>query len=177
MLFSEIDGNCSLCPLMNEGICPGGWTGGPNGPIEPPCCGFDEDTDLDAWVADYYDYQRRREEEENRLLKEQQEKQRKKDLARKRQVIMMHYTSAERHEVDRLKKAIKSMKEAQSFAESMAFAVNMTNSMLGYSERVKTNSETDEKIKKLEAALEKAQEALKAKQKECRATDRYKNVS
>lgn len=40
-IASEIE-DCDDCPLYKKD-CPGGWTGGPNGPIEPPCCSWNGD--------------------------------------------------------------------------------------------------------------------------------------
>lgn len=38
--------DCSECPLYKND-CLGGWVGGPGGvPIEPPCCSWDDDTEV-----------------------------------------------------------------------------------------------------------------------------------
>ena len=37
--------DCDGCPLYGND-CPGGWTGGPNGPIEPPCCSWNGDEEI-----------------------------------------------------------------------------------------------------------------------------------
>lgn len=176
MTLNEIEDDCDLCPLLKEEICSGGMSGGPNGPVEPPCCSMDGDEDLDTWVKDYLDRQRRRWEHEDKLLQEEKEKKRKKEVAKRRQQYMKIYTMHERHAVDGLKKAIKAHNEAESFARSMAFAINTTNEMFGYNERVHTDPETDIKLAALEKELIKAQAALKEKQKECRATDGYKAI-
>lgn len=65
MLYSEFiekELECCDCPLYND-ICPGGITSnGRGGLLEPPCCMFDDDTDMDEWVTEYYERQRRYEE-------------------------------------------------------------------------------------------------------------------
>ena len=43
-LAREIE-DCDDCPLYGND-CPGGWTGGPNGPIEPPCCSWNGDEEI-----------------------------------------------------------------------------------------------------------------------------------
>ena len=43
-IASEIE-DCDDCPLYKMD-CPGGWTGGPNGPIEPPCCSWNGDEEI-----------------------------------------------------------------------------------------------------------------------------------
>lgn len=54
MKVSEIT-DCENCPLLKEEICPGGMTSSSDGtPVEPPCCGFNDDTDLDQLIDDYH---------------------------------------------------------------------------------------------------------------------------
>ena len=66
---------CDSCPLLENEICPGGFVCYGGQPIEPPCCCFDDNTDLDDWVNDYFEQKKRREElEESRLKKEQKKK-------------------------------------------------------------------------------------------------------
>ena len=36
--------------------CPGGWTGGPNGPIEPPCCSWNGDEEIYEGMYQERDY-------------------------------------------------------------------------------------------------------------------------
>ena len=43
-IASEIE-DCDDCPLYGND-CPGGWTGGPNVPIEPPCCLWNGDEEI-----------------------------------------------------------------------------------------------------------------------------------
>ena len=51
MTLKEVDGNCEICPLLEENICPGGYRCYGGAPIEPPCCSIDEDADLDTPTA------------------------------------------------------------------------------------------------------------------------------
>ena len=44
---SDITG-CEDCPLLGND-CVGGWTSSPSGtPIEPPCCSWNDDTEVYA---------------------------------------------------------------------------------------------------------------------------------
>lgn len=44
---------CEDCPLKDND-CPGGYTSGPTGkPIEPPCCSWNDDTDVSEGMYDY----------------------------------------------------------------------------------------------------------------------------
>lgn len=44
--------DCYGCPLLEHEMCTGGYQCYGGEPIEPPCCNFDDDTDLDKWVDD-----------------------------------------------------------------------------------------------------------------------------
>lgn len=54
------DKRCDNCPLLEEEVCSRGWTCYGGEPIEPPCCSFNDDTDFEKWVADYFDGLRKR---------------------------------------------------------------------------------------------------------------------
>lgn len=47
--YRDID-DCDKCPAYKD-ICPGGWRARPTGgtPIEPPCCGWDDDFNVTEW--------------------------------------------------------------------------------------------------------------------------------
>lgn len=50
----DING-CDDCPLKDND-CPGGWTSGAGGtPIEPPCCIWDDDTEVYEGMYEYYE--------------------------------------------------------------------------------------------------------------------------
>lgn len=179
MLYKELAEleDCEQCPLFKEEICPGGMTVSPGGtPIEPPCCGFEDDTDLDVWVADYFDRRRRQEAYYDELHKKEQEKKRKNDLRNRRQRFLKLYCYSESQDVKRLKKQIKAVENAISFAESMAFAFNTANEMFGYEERQKTSPKAFEQLNELKEKLKEAEEKLKAKREEGRNTENYKAI-
>ena len=169
--------DCVICPVYIEGICPGGYTSSPSGePVEPPCCAFNDNDDLDEFIDNHY---KRVALEEARLdaqYHKEQEKKRKADIANRRRQYMKIYCSAELAEVKRLKKKIKSTENLIDFAESMAFAFNTTNEMFKYKERYEANPKAKEILDELNAQLIIATEKLKAKQKECRQIERYKNI-
>ena len=58
----------------------------------------------------------------------------------------------------------------------MAFAINTTNEMFQYSERVSVNKKVDEEMERLKNALADAEMKLKEKQKEGRKTEKYKSI-
>lgn len=175
MKASEIE-DCENCPLLKEEICPGGMTSFPSGmPIEPPCCSFDDDTDLDQWIDDYYDGQRRYEEYLDRKYEEEQKKKHKADVSRRKRNYLKIYCTSERLEVKRARKRLSAHQATVSLIESMAFAFNTTNKMFGYSERARVNN-TDEELKILQNTLAEAEIRLKEKQKEGRKTEKYKSI-
>ena len=55
-------------------------------------------------------------------------------------------------------------------------AFNITNEMFRYPERKEVNPAITEKLQTLREELEKAEQNLKDKQKECRNTEYYKNI-
>lgn len=64
----------------------------------------------------------------------------------------------------------------ERFARSLAVAFNTTNEMFRYSERKEVNPAITEELQTLREELEKAEQNLKDKQKECRNTEYYKNI-
>lgn len=50
MLYGELS-DCTQCPFIAAGMCSGDVSMGPNGPIYPPCEGWDDDVDVDAELA------------------------------------------------------------------------------------------------------------------------------
>ena len=54
---------CDDCPLLENELCNcrGDIACYGGEPVEPPCCNFDDDTDLDKWVDDILARRRRRE--------------------------------------------------------------------------------------------------------------------
>lgn len=176
MKLYEIE-DCDECPIRDEGICPGGWTSGAGGdPIEPPCAGWDGEEDVEDYISSVYASIAAREEYEDRLWKEEQEKQRKNEIAKKKRRYINSYCISERLAVKSLKKQIKNYENAERFASSLVAAFNITNEMFRYPERKEVNPVITEKLQTLREELEKAEQNLKDKQKECRSTEYYKNI-
>lgn len=157
---------CDGCPLLENEICPGGFVCYGGQPIEPPCCCFDDNTDLDDWVNDYFEQKKRREElEESRLKKEQKKRERARKAAETRRAVRLYCFS----EIKTLKQAEKELKAqlaAERFAVSLVEAINTTNEMFRYKERVSVNPETSDEIKRLEAEVLIAKGKYDAKRKE-----------
>lgn len=141
MLYKDLKEteDCSDCPLLKHEICPGGWACYGGNPVEPPCCSFDDDTDLDKWVSDYYARQRRWEEAEDRRIQKERERKEKNAVAQKRRMEAAWEVRAETREIKDLRNRIAKNEAAIHFAESMAFAINITNEMFRYDERVKVS--------------------------------------
>lgn len=173
MRLGDIE-DCSECPLKDEGLCPGGWTSGAGGiPIEPQCAEWDEEEDVEDYISSVYASIAAREEYEDRLWKE---KQRKNEIAKKKRRYINSYCISERLTVKSLKKQIKNYENAERFASSLVAAFNITNEMFRYPERKEVNPAITEKLQTLREELEKAEQNLKDKQKECRNTEYYKNI-
>ena len=176
MRLGDIE-DCSECPLKDEGLCPGGWTSGAGGiPIEPQCAEWDEEEDVEDYISSVYASIAAREEYEDRLWKEKQEKQLKNENAKKKRRYINSYCISERLTVKSLKKQIKNYENAERFASSLVAAFNITNEMFRYPERKEVNPAITEKLQTLREELEKAEQNLKDKQKECRNTEYYKNI-
>ncbi len=171
MKLGDIE-DCSECPLKDEGFCSGGWTSGTGGtPIEPPCAGWDGEEDVEDYISSVYASIIANEEYEDRLWKEKQEKQRKNEIAKRKRRYINNYCISERLAVESLKKQIKSYENVERFARSLTVAFNAR-----YSERKEVNPAITEELQTLREELEKAEQNLKDKQKECKNTEYYKNI-
>lgn len=127
---------CEDCPLNDGECCPGGYTSNGRGePIEPPCCMFDDDTDMEEWLDGYYERQSRREDAEDRRMRAQKEKEAKNKITQERRRRSKLHVLSETQEIKRLQKRIAANNSAMRLADSLAFAFNATNEMFGYSER------------------------------------------
>lgn len=163
--FAERE-DCDGCPLLENEICPGGFYCYGGVPIEPPCCCFDDDTDLDEWIDNYFADQRRREEAEDRRLQaEKKKRERAKKAADTRRAIRW-YCWDEIHALKQAEKALEAQKAVERLASSFAEAVNITNEMFRYTERVSVKPEISEKVKRLEAEVAAAKGKYDAKRKE-----------
>lgn len=160
--FAEKE-DCDGCPLLENEICPGGFRCYGGKPIEPPCCYFKDDTDLDEWVNDYFDRQRRYEEAEDKRL---QAERKKKDRVRKAadtRRAMRWYCWDEIQTLKRAQNALEAQKAVERLASSFAEAVNITNEMFRYKERVTVKPEISAEVQRLEAEVDMAKEAYNAK--------------
>ena len=73
VLAKDIE-DCDSCPLKDHG-CPGGWTSGGSGqPIEPPCCSWNDDTEV---YAGMYDREYIYSEQELKWIEEERKKKNK----------------------------------------------------------------------------------------------------
>lgn len=158
--------SCDGCPLLENEICHGGWVCYGGAPIEPPCCSFDDNTDLDDYVIGNLEQQRAWEESEDRLVREKtKKKERAKKAADTRREIRW-YCREELYTLNRAQKALQAQEAAERFASSFAEAVNFTNEMFRYKERVQIKPEISDKVKQLEAEVAGAKERYDAKRKE-----------
>ena len=165
MKFKDFD-DCELCPLLEEGICPGGWTCYGGEPIEPPCCSIDEDTDLDQWIADYYESERQYEKYlAEKARKEREKKERAKRAADTRRA-MRTYCFSEIYELEQAKKGLKAQEATERMAQSLSIAFNITNEMFRYKERFCVNPEISERTIALRQRVKECEAAYKAKWEE-----------
>lgn len=166
MKLEDLSGDCELCPLLKEKICPGGGTCYGGKPIEPPCCSMDEDTDLDQWIADYYDRQRQYEkylEEKDRKEREKKEKAKKAADTRR---AMRTYCYSEIYALKQAKKSLKAQEAAERMAQTLANAFNMTNEMFRYEERFCIKPEISERVIAIRQRVEECEAAYKMKREE-----------
>lgn len=127
--------DCEGCPLLNAEICPGGFSSHGGEPIEPPCCYFDDNTDLDEWVSDYFARQRKWEAREDARIKaERATQERAKKVADTRRA-MRWYCRNEIQALKRAQKRLESRKAVERLASCLAEAINATNEMFRYGEK------------------------------------------
>ena len=163
--FSEIE-DCESCPIKKAELCGYGSSCYGGIPIDPPCCFFEDDTDIDEWIKEAYDRQRRYEEYQDKLIREKKAKeQRAKKAADTRQKMRL-YCMAEIVEIKTLEKRLKAYEKELSFARSLAFAINHTNEMFRCSERLTEKPEAQKTIDELKNQIEIAKEKYKTKRKE-----------
>ena len=166
MTLKEVDGNCEICPLLEENICPGGYRCYGGEPIEPPCCSIDEDADLDEWIDSYYEDQRRYEKHlEERERKARAMKERAKKAAATRRALRL-YCSAELAALKSAKNRLETQKSAERFAASFAEAINFANGIFHYEDRVTADPKISEVIKTLEVEVAQCEDAYQIKRDE-----------
>ncbi len=164
--------SCDNCPLLENEICKGGFVCYGGKPIEPPCTCFEDDTDLNAWVDDYFEQKKRREEfEESRLREARKKKERAKKAADTRRALRW-YCFAEIQALKQAEKELKAQKAAERLAAIWAESVNITNEIFRYEERLACNPWLSAEIKRLETEVFAAKEKYDAKRKEFYANRR-----
>lgn len=165
--FCDQELECDDCPLKQEDLCPGGWSASPGGtPIEPPCCSFDDDTDLEEWVSDAINLQFKMEEAEDRRLQQKKKRQdaAKKAAQTKRQLKL--YCHKELYDLKYAKNELLKFERGLEFARAFAEAFNVTNEMFRYSERMVEKPENEKELKRLKKAVKEAQKKYDSKKAE-----------
>ena len=163
--FLEIE-DCDLCPIKKAELCGGGASCYGGSPIDPPCCWFEDDTDLDEWIEERFERRRKLEQiEDERIRKEKAKKEKAKNAAETRSEMRFYC----RNEIKHLKsceKQLEAYKASLRLASSFAEAFNITNEMFGYSERLKQKPEVQETVDDLEAKIKEAKQKYEEKRKE-----------
>lgn len=120
-----------LCPLRLEGECDGGGKAGYNGfPIEPPCCGWDDDTDIDEQYGVMLRVANQEEERISREWKAEQERKAKNEQARKRRNESKWHVWEETREIKTLQKRIRGNVNTIHFQQSFGSAMNFANACI-----------------------------------------------
>ena len=169
MLYQELE-DCDQCPLNDE-YCKGGMTSSPSGvPIEPPCTCWNPDDDLDDLYNNMVEGQRRYEEAEDKRWKKEEEKRKANEEKAKRAREARYITYLETKQITRLRKKIKNNNKFLNFAKSFASAVNMTNEMFGYEERIveKPKNILEIENEELQIKIDELEKVKKEKLKELR---------
>lgn len=166
MKLKDLDGECDGCPLIKAEFCNGGMACYGGAPIEPPCCGMNEDTDLDEWVEEATERRRKH----NEFLRKKEEKERLKKEKTKKAADTRHrmriYCMEEIVALKQAKKELKRVQGLERMASSYAFAVNTTNEVFRYDDRVEVNPKISEMVKRLEEKVAQCEDAYKKKRSE-----------
>ena len=157
---------CDDCPLLKSEICTGGFVCYGGQPIEPPCCSFDDNTDLNEWVRKYYEQQKKREEQEDSRIKKERERKERARKAAETKRALRAYCYQEICALKQAEKALKAQENAEYLGRSIAEAFNFANEMFRYEERFSVNPEISEKVAALRDAVAKAKERYEAKRRE-----------
>lgn len=177
--FKEIGDDCELCPLHKEGLCNGLVNNG-NGPVYPPCSEMDEDTDVEAYLADRKERERRAALQREQSVKEKAEAKKKAELKKRRRQFSDRYCCSEINRVKVLKKALAAAdKAADSVEFDLRFSEAMAEGgiMLGNLENLTASlAGIREKKAFLQLELKKAGDELLKKRKEAQATEGYQSI-
>ena len=176
----EYDLGCNHCPLLDE-FCSGGVACYGGEPIYPPCCDFDDETNLQEVCDEWYVSRRRHEEyeekkERERELKRQKSEERKKKLReyRRRNWSELQQISLLKDKIKAEEKRIRQLGSFKTFAN----AINITNKMFrdahqpnnvadvditSYNNLIK---EREEKIEKYNNQILEIKKKIKEKERE-----------
>lgn len=157
---------CDGCPLLENELCHGDIVCYGGEPIEPPCCNFDDNTDLDKWVDDMLVRRRRREEAEDKRLKAEQEKKDRAKKATDTRRAMHWYCRNEIQALKKARKALEAQRALESLASGVAEAINFANKMTRCEERMAVKPEISDEVLRLEAEVDAAKKAYDSKRKE-----------
>jgi hypothetical protein len=120
-----------LCPLRHSGDCPGGMVSGYGGqPIEPPCCSWSEDEDLDELPGIIEGRRQAEEDHQHAIYLVKKEKEEKNHIAARRRQESARHVYAENSEIKRLKKRIRGNSNTVHFQRSFGSALNFANSCM-----------------------------------------------
>lgn len=155
--------DCSLCPIYDAGICSGGMVCYGGSPIEPPCCSFEPDTELYAWIDGYYDMRNYEFEQEMKAAEaERKRKERAKKAAETKRALNLYCY----HELYVLKNAKKRLQSYISQARMIEGLRTVANIMNNRSGTYKEDPEITQAIENAKIAVKAAQAAYESKRKE-----------
>lgn len=165
-------GDCSGCPLYNN-ECPGGWKCYGGEPIEPPCCGWDDDVlamTPDEYYDSYLEDVRLAEESYDRMLKFKSDSIRKRKIEIWKLRYLKTVYNVNSKEVDEIWKTICDLRGGVAFARIM----NNINSSLGMGKFANVNDGLYEKtMDELEEKLNRAKEKRDKAVEDAKKTERY----
>ena len=155
-----------MCPIKKNELCTGGFSCYGGSPIEPPCCFFEDDTDLDEWIEERFERRRKFEQLEDERIRREKAKKEKAKKAYETRREMRFYCRNEINQLKSYEKQLEAYKSSLRLASAFAEAVNITNEMFGYSERLKQKPEVQKTIDDLEAKINEAKQKYEEKRKE-----------
>lgn len=105
--YSDQYEDCKQCPLLKAEICPGGIVSYGGVPIYPPCCDFDDDTDLDEFIETSLENERRYEEWEDKRIRDRKMKEEKNKAAAQKRKETNILLGPENSKINEIRKSIK----------------------------------------------------------------------
>lgn len=175
MKLKEVE-DCEFCPLKIHDICHGGWTCYGGEPIEPPCANIDGEEELDELIERYYINEKLKCEIEHKMFEKEKQKERINEIKRKKREYMNKYCWKEIHDLKILKRELKKIESTIKTMEIFSNAINSTNEIFGYNERISISEKKYKEIEELKTNIDIAEKKLREKQKDCRKTNEYKII-